>query len=655
LSFQKSKTYIETINLINKLEFIKAKNILAAIQDQSLKDFLFYSILGYLNDSLLEYEQAETNYLKSIKLNEEFFDAKFNLAALYYKQKKLPESEIIFLELIKKNEHNFNLYYNLGLIQFDKKDYKFSIRYFQKACSLNDKFYYAFHHLGKAYEELKQYDLAINIYKKAISLNVEGFNATHNNLGNVYLILKNYDLANKCFIQALELNGDKSLIYNNLGVLYLEIGEVEKSVNYFEKAISLNKSNKYIYSRFLATSLYIDNNKAYIKNSLAYGNNFSLNNELKNKFSYSTKEKINVGFLSSNFRQHPVGYYLLDLLPLLKSENLNCFIYSNLNDEDNYTLKLKSNFYNWNNISNLEDRQVFDIVKRDNINILIEMSGHTGDNRLPVMLHKCAPIQVSWADYLASTGLKEIDYIIGDPFVTPDSVSNQFIEKIWRLKNIWCCLSTSDIINLKPSATPALNNSFITFGSFNNLNKINYKVIEIWSSILKQVPNSKLYLKTHQLRERVHIDRIINLFKKFNISQDRLILEKDSAREESLKCYNKVDIALDTFPYNGGTTSFELSWMCVPLLVLKGNTFISKCGESINNNIKMQSWICNNYEDYIEKAVKFASNINELQKTRTFLISNSRNSTLFDMRNFSLEFSQALHQMWKDYLKNNIN
>jgi tetratricopeptide (TPR) repeat protein len=130
LSFKKSKTYIETINLINKLEFIKAKNILEAIQDQSLKDFLFYSILGYLNDSLLEHEQAETNYLKSIKLNEEFFDAKFNLAALYYKQKKLPESEIIFLELIKKNENNFNLYYNLGLIQFDKKDYKFSIGYF---------------------------------------------------------------------------------------------------------------------------------------------------------------------------------------------------------------------------------------------------------------------------------------------------------------------------------------------------------------------------------------------------------------------------------------------------------------------------------------------------------------------------------------------
>jgi len=110
----------------------------------------------------------------------------------------------------------------------------------------------------------------------------------------------------------------------------------------------------------------------------------------------------------------------------------------------------------------------------------------------------------------------------------------------------------------------------------------------------------------------------------------------------------------DTFPYNGGTTSFELSWMCVPLLVLKGNTFISKCGESINSNIKMQSWICNNYEDYIEKAVKFASNVEELQRTRAFLISHSRNSTLFDMRNFALEFSQALHQMWKDYLKNNI-
>ncbi len=655
MSFQKSKSYIEIINLINKSEFIQAKSILEATTDQSLRDFLFFSILGYVNDSLLEYEQAEINFLKSIKLNNNFFDAKFSLAALYYKQKKLSESEVIFLELIEKNKNNFNLYYNLGLIKFDKKDYQFSIEFFQKACSLNDKFYYAFHHLGKTYEKLKKYDLAINTYKKAILLNIEGFNATHNNLGNIYLTLKNYDLANKYFIQALELNGDKSLIYNNLGILYSDIGEVEKSVYYFEKAISLNKNNNYIYSRFLATSLYIDNNDDYRKNSLAYGNNFSLNNKTQNKFSPSNTEIINVGFLSSNFRQHPVGYYLLDLLPLLKSKELNCFFYSNLDEEDSYTQKLKSNFYNWNNISNLDDRQVSDIIKRDNINILIDMSGHTGDNRLPVMIYKSAPIQISWADYLASTGLKEIDYIIGDPFVTPDSISNQFIEKIWRLKNIWCCLSTSDIINLKPSDTPALNSSFITFGSFNNLNKVNHKVIETWSSILKQVPNSKLYLKSHQFREGVHINRITDLFKKFNVSKDRLILERDSVREESLKCYNKVDIALDTFPYNGGTTSFELSWMCVPLLTLKGNTFISKCGESINNNINMESWICDNYDDYIKKAVKFASNIDELQKTRKFLISNSRNSTLFDMHNFSLEFSQALHQMWKDYLKNNIN
>ena len=333
---------------------------------------------------------------------------------------------------------------------------------------------------------------------------------------------------------------------------------------------------------------------------------------------------------------------MLAFLGEIKKFNCEIYAYSNSKIEDNYTKLLKKIFSKWSDISFLGDDETYSLIQNDQIDILIDMSGHSGDNRLSVFHFKPALTQISWAAYLSSTGLKEIDYIIGDPYVTPSSDSRNYTEKILQLKDIWCCLSTSDILNISPSNLPVLKNGYITFGCFNNILKVNENFINVCSKILSRVKNSKIIFKSPQLLENINKKKIYKLFEKNFIEPSRVILTYDINRIELLKSYNTIDIALDTFPYSGGTTSFELSWMCVPLLTKRGDTFISKCGESINYNLGMQDWIAKDEDDYISKAVLFSTDIKKLEIIRKKLIENSRNSNLFNMNKFAKEFIERI-------------
>jgi len=655
LSFQHSKYYQQVIDLINKSEFNKAKTILENNKNEYSKDFFFYTTFGYVNDILKEYNESEANYIRALELNNDFYDARFNLAVLYYRLKNYLKSENLFRELIKKNNKDYLSYYNLGLILFEKRDFLNSIITFRKVCDLNPKFWAAYHHLAQAYEEVKEYNSSVINYENAIKLAEGNAGLSFNNIGNVYSKMKKHNLAYKCFLKSLKYKLDKSLVYNNLATLLLEIGNVEKSILYFKKAVNFNSKNLKIQSRFIATSLYSkkhkDFYKEYIRIFSKHSNNFKKNT--KNFFHNTNIKKLKVGFLSSDFKKHPIGYFLLDHLEKIKKNDLELHAYSNVDIKDNYTESISKKFDYWTDVKEVSDEELILKIKNDNINILLDLSGHTGDNRINIFFSKPAPVQISWASYLASTGIKEINYILGDPYVTPIIDQNHYTEKIWQLKSIWCCLSVSDLNNLDlATETPALKNGYVTFGSFSNANKINQEVLITWSKILKNISNSILILKSFEFKQIEQTQRIKNFFSKNNIDLKRIVIEEPSERIDLLKTYNKIDIVLDTFPYSGGTTSFEASWMCVPLLTLKGNNFISKCGESINSNLNMKDWIARDTDDYINKCIFFSKNFKELDLVRDKLKLYSRSSVLFDSNKFSLEFADSLKEIWKVYLEN---
>ena len=641
----------EILNLIKEKNFILAKDKLIKFDKE--KDYHYFNFLGFVLQELGEFNDAEKNYNKSYELNKDFFEARFNLACLYFKKKSYLEAEKIFLELVNKIKDDYLSYYNLGLIKFENKDYHLALDLFKKSTHIQIDFYSAYHQIALTHEKLGDINEAIKNYKIAISLNKEKLNVSWNNLGVIYLKSKSFEEAFKCFKEASNLNGDKSLVFNNVASAYFELGESFYGKMYLEKAAQYNKSNTKIISRLLGVFPY---NNYEFSDYKFWADQFrksikNLNFDFNKINSFEQKKRI--GFFGADFVNHPVGYFLIDLLPKIKLSNLDIYIYSNSSNEDDLSKQLKENVIKWQKVFEIHTSQIINLIRSDNIDILIDMSGHTDNGNLEIFANRAAPIQLSWASFLATTGIKEIDYIIGDPHVTPENTKEYFSEKIINLSNIWCHLSTSNIPHIDTVESPVIKNGFITFGSFNNLNKINNEVIKVWSDILNGVQGSKLFIKNFQLNNNFAKNIIIEKFRKNNISPERLILENSSSREDTLKKYNLIDIALDTFPWNGGTTSFELSWMCVPLLTLSGDRFMTRCGESINRNLNMADFIAYNSQEYILKAIKYSSNIKLLDYARSHLRSSSRKSVLFNSNVFAKDFLDCLNKVVDFYKKEN--
>lgn len=625
-------------------------------KDKYLQDYFFFHILGFLEEQLGNNNQAISSYLESSKLNPDFKESKFSLGSLYYKFGKLDEAKQIFLDLIEETK-DIRSYHNLAIILFDQNLYNDSIVYLKIASSLYPASYEIHHQLGLVYAKLKKYYEAIKFYNLANNLNKNKDSSTLNNLGNVYSDLKDYERAIYCYNQALKFEGDKSKIYNNLAVAYSDVGDLEKTIYSYEQSLLLNPKNLIIRQRYVFYLLYnFETKKLYKQETIKYSEKIDIlpnllkNNKLKN---FNENKQINLGIVSGDFREHPVGYFLMDILNELKNENIKLFAYSNSEFEDNYTKSLKEKFDLFNNISSFSDKDCAAMIYEDKIDILVDMSGYSNQTRLSLFKQKIPQLQISWAGWLETTGLKEIDYIVGDPIVTPESHQNFYIEKILQLPNIWCHLSTSDIKEINTSHTPALINNYITFGCFNSMYKINNKVIEVWSEILRLVLNSKILIKNFQVKNSLYKTKIINEFKKNNILEDRLIFEEATTRDKLLLSYNNIDIALDTFPYAGGTTSLETAWMCVPLLTIRGESFISRCGASVNSNLGQDHWIAENIDHYIQLAKEHVKDYNKLDINRTFLRNNSRKSVIFNSKLFAKNFAKALRKILLEDIGNN--
>jgi len=656
VSYKDNINFNRVVELLNSAKFSLARDILLTDESRFSNDSIFYNILGFTELQLGLLDKAEISYLRSIKIDNGYKDSRSNLGIVLYKKGLFKEAKKIFIDLLNQDSKDLSAIYNLGVIFLDEKNYNEAISCFNKAIKINPNSYECHHYLGKAYEEIKSFNEAIKYYEIANVLNVKKVAYTYNNLGNVYESLKNYKKAIECYNEALTLNGDKSLVYNNLALLYEHTGALDKSLSLWQKGSLADNNNLIIKMRYIFHSLYGFNSIEFDKEQIVdYGDTvrkISLYNKKDFNFDKKLKNKLNIGFVSSDFQKHPVGLFMLDLFKYLKKKDLNLYAYLNkpINKEDEYSSLIKKNLDKYCNIDSLKDSEIIDLIIKDKIDILIDMNGITSGNKLTIFVNKPAPIQVTWAGFLHSTGLKEIDYIIGDPYVTPLENKDHFVEKIWQLPKIWCHLSSSDIKNINTEPTPALKNNYITFGSFNNLHKMNELVIGTWSKILNSVPNSVLFLKTGQLESYLFKNKIIKQFLKNGVFQNRLILEESSKREELLSSYNKVDIALDSFPYNGGTTSFETAWMCVPLLTIEGEKFISRCGLSINKNLGLEDWIAKNPEDYINKAVMFSKDFSKLDLIRSQLRNNSRKSILFNSEEFSNNLSDAFKSMWNLYV-----
>ena len=568
-----------------------------------------------------------------------------------YKLNKLSELEQETKKLLQIENNNIILLNILGVAYLKKKFFKEAESIFKKILNQNSKDKNALKNLGETYRKINKFTNAIKHYELYLSINPND-NEVINNLASCYLKNKRYEQAVYYYRDLTKKNPHDQEYLTNLGFALIESLNFKEGMQTLERLLDKNINNKralsgYLFNQNYSPKINFDKINNYIKkfNDTSKKNNLNTIN-----FCYKKKpEKINVGFVSPDFRSHPVGYAFTNVIEHLKSYNFKLFGYYSFSLVDELTNKFKKDFDYFYNVTDLNDEQIINKIRSDGIHILIDLAGYTSHNRLSIFLSNPAPIQISMLGYLATTGIKEIKYKIGDLHIYPENTEKNFSEKILRLPNIWSDFVVNQNIDISKLSFDK-NYDEIIFGCFVTLKKINDNVIKLWSKVLKKFPNTKIYFKAPELNN-VLVEK--DLKKKFfncGIKSDRLILEKSSDYKNYLESYSKVHISLDPFPWNGVTTSFESIWMGVPVFCLKGGDLpYSRCSYSINKNLKMNDWIANDENDYLSKLEKILSNKKELLLIKKNLRERAIKNNLFNSKEFTKNLANTLNIVWKNF------
>ena len=638
------------LELINLNRIAEAENDLNKKMLTYPNSSILFNIRGAILASKNVLDEAIINYKKSIEINANYAQAYNNLGIAFHKLNKIDTAIKNYKKALSLKKDFAEALNNLGnaYIDFDKP--KDSLQYFNKALEFNPSYAEAYNGMGAANEKLGNKNDALKNYQKATEIKPD-YAEAYNSLGTLYSNLYKFDESLSNYKKAIQLKTNYEKAYNNLGNLLSNLGKFDEATNAYKQAIKIKPDYPKAYSNLLFNLIYktdFDLNY-YLSEAKKFRLNCKTIKKLKFTYKYEANpKKLRVGFVSADFGNHPGGYFTLGLLRELRKKNFELVAYPTIERKDELSHHFKPLFSKWSPIKKKDDEDVVKQIINDGIHILIDLQGHSAKNRLPIFFYKPAPVQVTWLGQ-GSTGISEIDYFIGSNYITPKDEEKHYVEKVLRLPEISQCFAPPDF-DLKIENLPAIKNNFITFGCVNKLAKVNDEVIALWSKILLSVPNSKLLLKNQLLNNKQIIDTTIQRFKKQNVKKEQLILEGESkTRKELLNIYNKIDIALDPFPFQGNTTSIEALWMGVPMITLKGNRYISHFGESINSNLNMSNWIAENCEDYILKAKKFSSDINELSKIRASLRQNCLQSPVFDFKRFSKNFDQMLWKIWKDF------
>ena len=364
-------------------------------------------------------------------------------------------------------------------------------------------------------------------------------------------------------------------------------------------------------------------------------------------------KRLKVGYVSPDMRAHSVASFFEPLLKAHSGEFVETYCYSSVPAPDKVTKRLQSLSHQWRDISLMNDTEIVKLILQDEIDILVDMAGHTAGNHLQIFLHKPAPIQITWLGYPNTTGLSMMDYRLTDDLTDPGDQDEFYTEKLYRLPDCFLCYqgldSSPDVLVL-----PSIETGYITFGSFNNLAKMNEGVVELWSRVLDAVEGSHLLIKNPSLSDQVSRTRLIEQFEQQGISSKRVeLLGLTPSREAHLDLYSKIDIGLDIFPYNGTTTTCEAMWMGVPVISLIGDRHAGRVGLSLLNATGLNELAANSKDDYIDIAKSMASDIDKLSRLRSELRDKMQNSILCDKNDFATKMENAYRDIWQQYCNSN--
>jgi len=445
--------------------------------------------------------------------------------------------------------------------------------------------------------------------------------------------------------EALRLDPELASAHNNLGIALKDQGLLAEAREAYGRALELEPDNAEIHSNLLMCMAYDPETDGWT--SLDAHRGWAVRHEHPEPAdfnrAYDPGRILKIGYVSPDFWTHSVAYFIEPVLEQHDQRRFHVTCYADVDRPDATTARLKDHTDRWHETASLSDGELFELIRSDGIDILVDLAGHTANNRLSVFGRRAAPLQLSWIGYPATTGLSQMDYKVTDAWADPQGASDSWhSEKLLRLPEGFLCYGPP-----RDAPTPAgeRGDRPLTFGSFNNLSKVTEAVIDLWSALLQECPDARLLLKSRQLADDSVRERIVKAFQLNGIDEERLDLKaRIASRKEHLALYNTVDVALDTFPYNGTTTTCEALWMGVPVITLAGELHAGRVGASLLHQLDLTDWIANSPEEYVSLVLSVAAQPPERRILREWVAA----STLTDAAAFTEQFEKALRGIWRE-------
>ncbi|WOL03503.1 hypothetical protein Cni_G12223 [Canna indica] len=662
-----------------------------------------YYNLGVVYSEMLQYDLALSCYEKAVLARPLYAEAYCNMGVIYKNRGDL-EAAIACYERCLTVSPNFEIAKNnmaIALTDLGTKvkldgDINQGVEYYKKALFYNWHYADAMYNLGVAYGEMLKFDMAVVFYELALHFNPHCAEAC-NNLGVIYKDRDNLDKAVECYQMALSIKPNFSQSLNNLGVVFTVQGKMDAAAIMIEKAIIANPTYAEAYNNLgwvlyrdvgnigLAIEAYerclqIDpdsrnagQNRLLAMNYIDEGLDdklFEAHREWGRRFmnqypQYTSwdnpkdmERPLIVGYVSPDYFTHSVSYFIEAPLSHHDNANYKVVVYSAVVKADAKTLKFKDRVLKkgglWRDIYGVDEKKVASMVRDDKVDILVELTGHTANNKLGMMACRPAPVQVTWIGYPNTTGLPTVDYRITDQLADPLNTKQKHVEELVRLPDCFLCYTPS------PEAgpvcpTPALSNGFITFGSFNNLAKITPKVLRVWATILRAVPNSRLIVKCKPFCCDGVRQKFLSTLEQMGLESLRVdLLPLILLNHDHMQAYSLMDISLDTFPYAGTTTTCESLFMGVPCITMAGSVHAHNVGVSLLTKVGLGRLVAKTEEEYVKLALQLASDVSALGELRMTLRELMLKSPVCDGAKFTQGLESTYRNMWHRYCRDDV-
>jgi predicted O-linked N-acetylglucosamine transferase (SPINDLY family) len=603
-----------------------------------------------------EFEEAVTNYQRALALWPEFAMGHCGLGLSLRSLGRTEEALAHYHSAIQLKPDYAEAYNNLANALQATSKLEGAISNYRRALAIKPDYSEIYANLGRTLQDNGREEEAVESFLLALTYN-NGSLQAHGDAGNALIRTNQFDEAILSFKRAAVNDPSSAAVYNNYGNCLQALGQFQDAIGYYQRALAINPNLEIAYNCLMMNLQYeqLLTREQMLIEHRRFGEQFET--ALKAQWKPHTNrrdpdKRLKIGYVSGDFCWHAVSYFIEPAITEHDRTQVEVYCYATNSKHDKFTDRLIAEADHWISCADMTEDQMAERIRADGIDILVDLAGHTADNRLLVFARKPAPIQFTYLGYPGTTGLTAIDYRLTDNYTEPedaaDPADSYYTEKLLRLPNsIWCY--SPDDAEITP--LPALQNGYITFGSFNNIKKVGAECIALWAKLLHHIPSSRLLMVT--VSEGSLRDQLTRQFGAHGIAAERLEFAPKMPTVKFRKKLQEVDITLDPFPVNGATTTCESLVLGVPVLAMVGERFLARAGYSILNAAEMPEFVAKNEEDFLRIAGELANDLPRLAQIRAEMREKLFKTPLLDRKLFARNLETAFRNTWHHYVSTN--